>query len=108
MIISSGELDQRITIERLTVARGVLGGHEEAWSDLATVWAKSRDLSGRELYNAQAVGSAVTQCIAIRTRADVKAEMRIRFADGTRARIEWIRRVTRREYMELYCLDING
>lgn len=108
MIVSAGDLDQRITLQQMTVARGALGGHEETWADLVTVWAKTRDMSGRELFNAKGMGSAVTQVITIRFRDDVKAAMRVKFANGALARIEWIRRVTRREYMELYCLDIDG
>ncbi len=106
-IISAGEMDQRITIQQLTVVRGALGGHDETWSDLCTIWAKSIDLTGREIYQAKAMGSAATMQITIRWRSDVKPSMRVLFSDGSLARIEWIRHVTRRERMELYCLALD-
>ncbi len=107
MIVSSGRLDQRITIQQKTVVRGALGGHDETWSTLATVWAETTDLTGHEIFNAKAMGSAATQLITIRYRTDVRADMRVIFSDGSMARIEWIRRVTRREFMELYCLSLD-
>lgn len=108
MITSAGRLDQRITIQQKTVARGALGGHAETWADLATIWAETRDMTGREIFNAKAIGNAATMLLTIRFRADIKADMRVLFSDGLMGRIEWIRHVTRREYMELYCVVING
>ena len=106
-LLSAGRLDQRVTLQQKTVARGALGGHQETWATLATVWAESRDMSGKEIFNAKAMGSEATQMITIRFRTDVTPDMRVLFADGSVARIEWVRHVTRREYMELYCLTIN-
>lgn len=108
MIVSSARLDQRITVQQMTVAKGPIGGHQETWADLATVWAETRDMTGKEIFNAKAMGSAATQLITVRYRTDVKPSMRIKFADGSLARIEWIRHVTRKEYMEMYCLSLNG
>lgn len=107
-IVAAGRLDQRITIQQKTVVRGALGGHDETWRPLAVVWAETIDLSGREIFNARAMGSAATIKITMRWRPDVKADQRILFADGSMARIEWIRRITRKQYLELYCLDLNG
>ncbi len=107
MIVSSGRLDQRITIQQKTVVRGALGGHDDTWATLATVWAETTDMTGREIFNAKAMGSAATQLITIRYRTDVHADMRIIFSNGSMARIEWIRHVSRREYMELYCLSLD-
>ncbi|MDE2466755.1 MAG: phage head closure protein [Alphaproteobacteria bacterium] len=107
-IVSAGILDQRITIQELTVVRGALGGHDETWSTLATVWAQKLDMTGREIFQAKAMGSAATLLITIRYRPDVKASMRVVFSDGSMARIEWIRHVTRKERLELYCLKLDG
>lgn len=108
MIVSSGRLDQRITLQKKTVVRGALGGHDDTWATLATVWAETADMTGHEIFNAKAMGSAATQLITIRFRSDVHADMRVIFSDGNMARIEWIRYVTRREFMELYCLSIDA
>lgn len=107
-IVSSGILDQRITIQELTVVRGALGGHDETWGTLATVWAQTLDMTGREIFQAKAMGSSSTLLITIRYRSDVKANQRILFSDGSLARIEWIRHVTRKERLELYCLKLDG
>lgn len=108
MIVCAARLDQRITIQQKTVVRGALGGHEETWTDVAIVWAETRDMTGREIFNAKAMGSAATQLITVRYRTDVKPDMRVRFADGSLARIEWMRHVTRKEYMEMYCLSLDA
>ena len=106
-IVASGRLDQRITIQTKNVVRGSLGGHDETWSTLAVVYAETLDMTGREIYNAKAMGSAATMKITIRWRSDVHPDQRIVLADGTMARIEYIRRVTRKQYIELYCLYLD-
>ncbi|MBW8066693.1 MAG: phage head closure protein [Ferrovum sp.] len=106
-LVAAGFLDQRITIQTLTVVRGALGGHDETWSPLAAVWAQMMDMTGREIFQAKAMGSAATVLITIRYRSDVRASQRILFTDGSIARIEWIRHVTRKERLELYCLRLD-
>jgi SPP1 family predicted phage head-tail adaptor len=105
--VSAGRLDRRITLQQKTITRGNLGGHQEVWTDVATVWAEVRELSGREIFNAKAVGSSATRMITLRHRSDVHADQRVMFSDGRIARIEWLRRTERHEYLELYCLDLD-
>ena len=106
-LVASGILDQRITISQLTVARGALGGHDETWARYATVWAQMQDMTGREIFQAKAMGSAATKLFTIRYLAGVKPAMQVVAPDGTVCRIEWIRQVTRKEYLELYCLVLD-
>ena len=106
-LVSSGRLNQRITIQAMTRVRGALGGHDETWSNFAIVWAEVTDMSGRELFNAKAMGSEVTKRVTIRYRTDIVAAMRVIFSDGSMARIEWIRRVSPKLRVELYCLDLD-
>lgn len=106
-IVASGRLDQRITIQQKTIVRGALGGHDETWSTLAVVFAETLDMSGREIFNAKAMGSEATMKVTIRWRLDVEPDQRVVFSDGTMARIEWIRHVTRKQYLELYCLYLD-
>ena len=106
-LVSSGILDQRITINVLTVVRGALGGHDETWAPYATVWAQMQDMTGREIFQAKAMGSAATKLFTIRYLEGVKPAMRVVAPDGTVCRIEWIRSVTRKEYLELYCLVLD-
>ena len=105
--VSAGRLDRRITLQIKTIARGNLGGHQEVWTDFATVWAEVRDLSGREIFNAKSVGSSATRVLTLRYRDDVHADQRVKFQDGRIARIEWLRRTERHEYLELFCLDLD-
>jgi SPP1 family predicted phage head-tail adaptor len=106
-LVSGGILDQRVTILEKTDVRGSLGGHDETWSTLATVWAQVLDMTGREIFQAKAMGSAATRLVTIRFRPDVMACMHVQFSDGATARIEWIRRATRMERLELYCLILD-
>lgn len=103
----AGNLDRRITIERPTVSRGETGGHEETWAVLDTLWANVRDLSGRETFSAQAAGSRVSKVVTLRWRSDITADMRVRFADGTTARIAWLRELSRAEWLEIYCEKVD-
>ncbi len=106
-LVSSGILDQRITIQQLTVVRGQFGGHDETWSTFATVWAQILDMTGREIFQAHAMGSAATKLITIRYMTGVVPAMQVVLPDGVIGRIEWIRVVPRKKYMELYCLVLN-
>lgn len=106
-LVGAGRLNQRITILEKTVVRGELGGHDETWSTLATIWAEVIDMSGREIFNARAMGSEATKRITVRWRTDVKADQRVQFGDGSIARVEWIRRVNPHLWIELFCLDLS-
>jgi len=108
-LVDAGRLNQRVTILVKTVVRGDMGGHDETWAPLTNgvVWAEIVDMSGREIYNARAMGSEATKRITIRWRTDVKADQRVQFSDGTQARVEWIREVRPRLWIEMFCLDVN-
>ncbi len=106
-IVSAGILDQRVTILQLTVVRGALGGHDDTWAPLATVWAQVEDMTGHEIFQAKAMGSAATLLVTLRYRSDIKANQRVILPDGTVTRIEWLRRVSRKERLELYCLRLD-
>ena len=47
MNYSAGDLDQRITIEKKSMARDGAGGATATWSTRATVWAKVEPMTGR-------------------------------------------------------------
>lgn len=96
--MDAGKLDRRVTIETPATTRGETGGHEETWSTFATLWANVRDPAD----------SRVSKVVTIRYRADITAAMRVRFADGTTARISHLRELGRHEWLEVYCEAING
>ena len=106
-LIASGRLNQRVTILEKTVVRGPLGGHDETYAPLITVWAEILDMTGRQIFDAKALGSEATQRVTIRWNDDITEDQRVQYSDGSIARIEWIRRVLPRQWIELYCLNLN-
>lgn len=63
-MLDAGERDKRITIQarqRWTPTGGPL---VSGWTDVATVWASIRPISGREL-RAGAVGSTLTHTVCV-------------------------------------------
>jgi SPP1 family predicted phage head-tail adaptor len=70
-------LDQRITIQQETRTTDAYGGATSAWTDLATVWAGARPLSGRERADFAAVEAPATYRFTIRRRSDLTDAMRI-------------------------------
>ena len=106
-LVSSGILDQRVTIQQYTNVKGTYGGHDETWSTFITVWAQTVDMTGREIYQAKEMGAAANVMVVTRYIDGITTAMRVLLPDGNFARIQWIRRVTRKERLELYCLLLN-
>lgn len=73
----TGSLTERVAITQDTKTPDTQGGRSASESTLATVWARVRPLSGRELMQAQAVSSEVQYEVTIRYRADVTPQMRL-------------------------------
>lgn len=74
----AGQLNRLVTIQRLTQIKDGIGqiiGTD--WTDVATVWANIRHLSGTEAIKADAPTSTVRASIRIRYRAGVDAGMRV-------------------------------
>ena len=94
--IQAGTLDRRITIESRVVGQSATGDTTETWSVFATVWARKRDLSGREYHEARQDQAEVTTEFTIRYLAGLKREMRIGF-DGDTYDIMHIPEINRRE-----------
>lgn len=72
------QLRSVVTIERLTQIKDGIGqiiGTD--WTDVATVWANIRHLSGTEAIKADAPTSTVRASIRIRYRAGIDAGMRV-------------------------------
>ena len=97
----SGDLDRRITIERVTITFSETGEPIETWNVLATVWAQVQQQGGREFF-------ATVQEVSVR-----KVVFRIRWiegltvldhvvCDGEVHDIEEVRRLGRKEGVELH------
>jgi SPP1 family predicted phage head-tail adaptor len=78
----AGELDRRITIQTLSLTKDSEGGMADDWSNLATVWAKVRNLSGNErrvTVEGGQVAEARTE-FTIRYRSGLNERMRVSYA----------------------------
>lgn len=101
-----GELDQRVTIERVTLTPDGAGGATESWATVATLWAKVRPLSGAERGQSQAQREeAVAEyLVVIRNRDDVRDTDRIGWGDR-KLNIAFRKdRGHRADYLELVCV----
>jgi SPP1 family predicted phage head-tail adaptor len=76
--MKSGQLDQRISVERLQGGVDELGQPlPDTWAPLFTCWAAVEPLTGREYIAAQAAVSEVTAKIRMRFRPWMTAEDRV-------------------------------
>jgi SPP1 family predicted phage head-tail adaptor len=76
--MKSGQLDQRISVERLQGGVDELGQPlPDTWAPLFTCWAAVEPLTGREYLAAQAAVSEVTAKIRMRFRPWMTAEDRV-------------------------------
>ncbi|MCZ2406971.1 MAG: phage head closure protein [Burkholderiales bacterium] len=73
----AGQLDQRVTVERLQGGVDELGQPIESWAPLFTCWAAVEPLTGREFIAAQAAQSEVTARIRMRYRPWMTAQDRV-------------------------------
>lgn len=65
-----GKMDQRITLQRKTRVSDGMGGYDETWADLATVWAWVRPLASREIWEAMRVSAETRFKAVIRFKGD--------------------------------------
>ncbi|WP_374374500.1 phage head closure protein [Dongia sp.] len=80
-MIKAGELDRRVTLLRPVIGRDGAGGPVTSWQNAGRVWAKVKDISGREYFAAAQVNAEITTTFLIRYRADITPDMRIRYRD---------------------------
>lgn len=73
----AGQLDQRVTVERLQQGQDELGQPVTTWAPLYTVWAAVEPLSGREYIAASAALSEVTTRIRLRYRPGITPADRV-------------------------------
>ncbi len=73
----AGGLHRRVIIQKTEDHRDPSGQVIHVWSDLATVWAEIKGISGRELMSSGAVFSEATIRIWMRYRDDVTTANRL-------------------------------
>lgn len=72
----TGDLRNRITIERQTTGQDAGGQPLDVWAPVATVWADIRNPTGLGAIRADAQAAVVKTSIRIRWRTDIEAAMR--------------------------------
>lgn len=97
----AGELDKRITFKRETLTPDGIGGHTVNLSDIATVWALARPMSGREIERYDQLNATALYLFVVRNRQDVKEDDRIIW-DGEEYNIRFLKsRGGRSLYLEI-------
>ena len=75
--MQAGRLNRRCLLQSPSQSVDALGQPIPGWTDVATVWASIRHLSGVESIKADAVTSTVKASIRIRWRPGLNAGMRV-------------------------------
>ncbi len=74
-----GELRKQIIIQSENPTTDSAGGYVLAWTDVATVWAEIKPLSGNEVFTAQHLEGHITHHVLMRYRSDVTTDMRLSY-----------------------------
>lgn len=96
------ELDQRVTLRRETKTSDGMGGSSTAWTDIATVWAKVRPMTGTEREHSDRENATANYLIVIRARDDVD-EACIAVWKGTQFNIRFAKLQPRSRFLVLEC-----
>ncbi len=73
----TGQLDQRVTVERASTGVDGYGEVITGWTPVCTTWATVEPLSGREYFAASAAQSEVTTRIRMRYRPGITSADRV-------------------------------
>ena len=81
--MKAGQLNQRVTLERLVEGQDAAGQPIESWAPLFTCWAAVKPLRGREIIAADAVAAISDVRVILRYRTGTNTAMRIRHGQDT-------------------------
>ena len=73
--MNPGELNRRITILKRSIFTDDNGFEKEEWIDYKTVWAKVKNLNGREFFQAQQAHSKASKKVIIRYFNDLDSSL---------------------------------
>lgn len=91
--MNPGDLNRKIIIQKCVTHVDEEGYHKEVWEEVASPWAKIKNLHGSVFFNAQAVHSKASCTMTVRYRKELDTTMRILYNNKT--------------YKILYVDDIN-
>lgn len=104
-MVRAGLLRNRVTIQAQTETQNVLGERELTWTNVATVWAEARAVSGRERLLANTEVAITDYLVRMRFRSDVTPDHRLELADGTLLDIENVIPDQKKTQLELMCKE---
>lgn len=96
-------LNQQVRIQQRTSAVGDDGTPVDAWTDVCTLWADIRHLSGLELARADTQMSSVRASIRVRQRPGITAAMRVVYGSTVYAIHAVLPDLQDRIHMDLAC-----
>lgn len=106
--MNPGELDKRVTLQQLVEGKDATGALTRNWVNVipgsdGKLWARVRDMTGRQFIAAGAKQNEVTTEIRIRLRAGIVASMRVLHHD----KIYDIQAVLERDqrWLDLMCTE---
>jgi SPP1 family predicted phage head-tail adaptor len=94
----------RVTIQAVTLIFDDMGGWEETWADLATVWARVEALKGDEYFAAAQMQNSVSHRVTMRYRADLTPTHRLIF-EGRTLDIEAVLPDERKSRLVIMCTE---
>jgi SPP1 family predicted phage head-tail adaptor len=106
--MNPGDLNKRITLQKLITTTNERGFEIETWEDFKTVWAAISNLHGREYYAAAVVQAENTVKFTIRYIEGLDTTMRILF-QGRQYNITSIDNIKyQNRYMEIKAMEVVG
>ena len=104
--MNPGDLNKRITLQKLITTTNERGFEIETWEDFKTVWAAISNLHGREYYAAAVVQAENTVKFTIRYIEGLDTTMRILF-QGRQYNITSIDNIKyQNRYMEIKAMEV--
>ena len=94
--MQSGDLRNRVAIQKKAVTRDGFGQEAVVWADLITVWAAIEPMTGREFLDQKQERADVQVRIRIRHRDNVMASMRCTWAHAGKTKLYEINAVLTR------------
>jgi SPP1 family predicted phage head-tail adaptor len=101
-----GDLDRRVTVQRVAETRNPDGGVVQTWATLATRWAMVEPMTGREMQTAGQTLAEATHAVVIYNDAGIGPHDRIVYSTKT-FDILHVRNVDERPlFVELLCKEV--
>jgi SPP1 family predicted phage head-tail adaptor len=104
--MSSGEMRQRISIQKKVVGRDSFGAEAITWSQLAEVWATAEPLRGQEYLEARRLQSDLDIRFRIRFREGIVPSMRVVYNGRTFDIVSAIHVKEMRREIQLMCKEL--